>query len=445
MDEFRNGSDQSEPWEQPKRNEWQPPQNNEENHWQRPQGGYHPYGEPGMGGFQFEPRRKGRPRIFSGFLMILLIASMVTNWFAISTLRDEVETLQNDLRLMDEDGDWSSDEDDGWGSGDSRFQEPTIPQLESIGNPQITLLPSQPGGAALSSVDVYQQCINSVVYIRISGGGGSEGSGVMMSRDGYIITNAHVVEGGRRADVTLHDGSKYTAQLVGYDWAADLAILKIEGENFSAARFADSDGLMVGQRVAAMGSPWGYELKDTMSQGVLSGLNRELYHNMGKAKFIQFDAAVSSGSSGGALIDEYGRVIGIVTMKYVVDMDYESYVENLSFAIPMTEAKVVLDEIIKYGSVRRRPNIGVTLNPLTDEQKEDRNLDAGLLVVAVTPDSPAERAGIELGDVLLSADGETLYGTGDLLAVRNEKEYGDMILFTAERDGRTEVFELVFE
>ena len=440
MDDFRTGSGQREPWEQPDR------EPSRQGNWQsqeRNQSQYSPsyYGTGGP--FQMPQKKQKTKRLsfFSFFLVVALIASIVGSWSVIYQLQQQVDELAAVVSHIE-------GKDDGWGDGwgdREEFRVPSIPGTEAMGNPQLILQPSQPGGVALTSTELYKQCADSVVYIRISGGGGSEGSGVMMSRDGYIITNAHVVEGGRRADVTLHDGSKHIATLVGYDWAADLAVLKIDGENFTAAHFADSDGLNIGQRVAAMGSPWGFELKGTMSEGILSGMNRDLYHNGEKAKFLQFDAAVSSGSSGGALIDEYGRVIGIVTMKYVVDMDYESYVENLSFAIPMTEAKAVIDSIIQFGSVQRRPNIGVTLNPLTQQQQEDWGLDYGLLVINVAPDSPAQRADIQKGDILLTADGESLYGTGDLLAVRDEKQYGDMILFTAERDGDTLVLELVFE
>ena len=446
MDDFKTGNGQQEPWDKPEQGSWQrPKESSAQGSWQAPQekgNKYRPVYENDMSGgrFQMPPERQKVKRFsfFNVFLLVVLIVSMVSSRSAIAQLQLQVDALTADMAQ------WEDDVWDGsWGSDDA-FQEPAIPRTESVGNPRLTLQPSQPGGTPLTGTELYAQCADSVVYIRISGGGGSEGSGVMMSRDGYIITNCHVVEGGRRAEVTLHDGSKHTATLVGYDWAADLAVLKIDGENFSAARFADSDGLAVGQRIVSLGSPWGYELKGTMSEGIISGLNRELFHNVARTKFIQFDASVSSGSSGGALIDAYGRVIGIVTMKYVVDMDYESYVENLSFAIPMTEAKAVIDEIIQFGSVQRRPNLGLTLNPLTSEQQNDWKLDSGLLVVNVAPDSPAERAGVRRGDVILSADGESLYSVGDLAAVRDTKQYGETLLLTAERDGETIVLEVVF-
>ena len=439
MDEFKTGNNPAEPWEQPERRERQAPQD-----------GYRPTydyeGRMGGGQFQFQPRQKQKPRLFTAVLLILLVLSMVSNWIAIGVLRDEVATLSDKLRVL-EDDDWYSggEEDEDWSSGGGGFKEPTIPAAENVSNPQITLLPSRPNGTSLSSAEIYKQCIDSIVYIHISGGGGWEGSGVMMTRDGYIITNAHVVEGGRRADVTLHDGSKHEATLVGYDWSADLAVLKIEGDHFSAASFADSDGLITGQQVAAMGSPYSSALKGTITQGIISGLNRELRYHAGKLKFIQFDAAVSSGNSGGALIDEYGRVIGIVTMKYVVDLEYDSYVENISFAIPMTEAKATIESIFRFGSVRKRPNIGLTLSVLSDEQKDDWNLDSGLLVTAVATDGPAERAGVLVGDILLSADGETLYSISDLQILRDGKQYGDSMMFIAERDGMTEALELIFE
>ena|GEM_PF-2450748 len=450
MDDFRTGSGQPDPWDEPEKRSWKTPQRpSDQGSWQPPQQNQNAYRTPydgGAGGGPFQmPQKRQKARRFSPFtvlLVALLLFSMSSSWSAIRQLRQEVDELNAVITEWDDDS-WGDDYD-SW-SRDDEFREPQIPRTEAVGNPQFALQPSQPGGTALTSAELYQQCADSVVYIRISGGGGSEGSGVMMSRDGYIITNAHVVEGGRRADVTLHDGSKHIATLVGYDWAADLAVLKIDGENFTPARFADSDNLNIGQRVVTMGSPWGFELKGTMSEGIISGMNRELYHHGLRTKFIQFDASVSSGSSGGALIDAHGRVIGIVTMKYVVDMDYESYVENLSFAIPMTEAKAVIDEIISFGSVQRRPNIGVTLNPLTELQQIEQDLDCGLLVVHVEPDSPAQRAGLENGDIILSVDGEDLYSTGDLLAVRETKQYGDTILFIAQRDGETVMLELVFE
>lgn len=329
----------------------------------------------------------------------------------------------------------------------------TVQGQPGVGHPSVELMPApelrraptgdgtvltlaeRPAEAAMSFQDIYKKVSPSVVFIRAATGQGiAQGTGVVMSADGYIITNAHVIEGSFRADVVLEDGGQYEALLVGSDAATDLAVLKIDAQGLTPAEFGDSDQMEVGDVVVAIGNPMGEELRGTMTDGILSAINRDMEVEGRQMTLLQTTAALNTGNSGGALINDMGQVIGITNMKL---MAYNSTVEGLGFAIPSRTAKTVVDDLIGYGVVKGRPMLGITVRPLTAEERTGRSLDHGLWVEQVEEKSDAWTRGIRTGDVLLSANGVELSVNDDLLELKNALAVGETIRFCLWREGET--------
>ena len=329
----------------------------------------------------------------------------------------------------------------------------TVQGQPGVGHPSVELMPApelrrapngdgtvltlaeRPAEAAMSFQDIYKKVSPSVVFIRAATGQGiSQGTGVVMSADGYIITNAHVIEGSFRADVVLEDGGQYEALLVGSDAATDLAVLKIDAQGLTPAEFGDSDQMEVGDVVVAIGNPMGEELRGTMTDGILSAINRDMEVEGRQMTLLQTTAALNTGNSGGTLINDMGQVIGITNMKL---MAYNSTVEGLGFAIPSRTAKTVVDDLIGYGVVKGRPMLGITVRPLTAEERTGRSLDHGLWVEQVEEKSDAWTQGIRTGDVLLSANGVELSVNDDLLELKNALAVGETIRFCLWREGET--------
>ena len=329
----------------------------------------------------------------------------------------------------------------------------TVQGQPGVGHPSVELMPApelrrapngdgtvltlaeRPAEAAMSFQDIYKKVSPSVVFIRAATGQGiSQGTGVVMSADGYIITNAHVIEGSFRADVVLEDGGQYEALLVGSDAATDLAVLKIDAQGLTPAEFGDSDQMEGGDVVVAIGNPMGEELRGTMTDGILSAINRDMEVEGRQMTLLQTTAALNTGNSGGALINDMGQVIGITNMKL---MAYNSTVEGLGFAIPSRTAKTVVDDLIGYGVVKGRPMLGITVRPLTAEERTGRSLDHGLWVEQVEEKSDAWTQGIRTGDVLLSANGVELSVNDDLLELKNALAVGETIQFCLWREGET--------
>lgn len=303
------------------------------------------------------------------------------------------------------------------------------------GDGTVLTLAERPAEVAMSFQDIYKKVSPSVVFIRAATGQGiAQGTGVVMSADGYIITNAHVIEGSFRADVVLEDGGQYEALLVGSDAATDLAVLKIDAQGLTPAEFGDSDQMEVGDVVVAIGNPMGEELRGTMTDGILSAINRDMEVEGRQMTLLQTTAALNTGNSGGALINDMGQVIGITNMKL---MAYNSTVEGLGFAIPSRTAKTVVDDLIGYGVVKGRPMLGITVRPLTAEERTGRSLDHGLWVEQVEEKSDAWTRGIRTGDVLLSANGVELSVNDDLLELKNALAVGETIRFCLWREGET--------
>ncbi|TCJ16014.1 PDZ domain-containing protein [Rubrobacter taiwanensis] len=273
------------------------------------------------------------------------------------------------------------------------------------------------------------------------------GSGVIYREDGYIITNAHVVGDAGAVNVAFADGSTERGEVVGTDPFTDLAVVRVDRNGLPAAAFADSGEVVVGQLAVAIGSPSGFQ--STVTSGVVSGLNREIpaeftqgVQSPALVDLIQTDAAISPGSSGGALANREGEVIGI-NVAYLPQTRSGAPVEGIGFAIPSTTAASVADQIIETGEAVH-PFLGIAPVDLTPEIAERFGIpaDSGVIVAEVVPDSPADEAGLRREDVITAVDGTRIEGSGDLFAVLREYRPGDTVQLTVVRDGSEQTVEL---
>lgn len=246
------------------------------------------------------------------------------------------------------------------------------------------------------------------------------GSGIIISSDGYIVTNEHVINGATEISVILNTGEEYTAQLTGKDEKTDLAVLKIDKTGLSAAVLGDSENVQVGELAVAIGNPLGRELAGSVTAGVVSAVNRTMTVENKTYNLIQTDAAINPGNSGGALVNKYGQVIGINTIKLS-----SSDVEGIGFAIAISEAKPIIDQLAENGYVSGRPLVGISVL----EQR------SGLLVKGVSAGSGAEKAGLKEGDLIVKVDGEAVRSSSVFNEVRDKKSPGDSLTLTIVRDG----------
>ena len=295
----------------------------------------------------------------------------------------------------------------------------------------------------MTAAEVYAATVNSTVGITTSGTTNvfgyesvtaASGSGFIITEDGYILTNYHVIEGSDSITVTMYDGSSYDAELIGYDQSNDVAVLKIDASGLTPVTFGDSDKLVVGQDVLAIGNPLG-ELTFTLTTGVVSALDREITLSGSlRMKLIQTDCAINSGNSGGALFNMYGEVVGITNAKYS-SSGYEASVDNIGFAIPVNTVTGIVEQIMTDGEISS-PYIGLSVRDV-DESLLDFGIPAGAEVHAVTEDSPAAEAGLEENDIITAANGETITGSGDLVDFIRACQAGDKVELTVYRKGET--------
>lgn len=269
----------------------------------------------------------------------------------------------------------------------------------------------------------------------------AEGSGIIISEDGYILTNNHVINSsstssyyslGEATKVSVYsynDETEYEATIVGTDEETDLAVIKIEKTGLQAAELGDSDSVTVGEFAMAVGNPLG--MQSSVTAGMIGAVNREITGSDGKKyKLIQTDAAINSGNSGGALVNSKGQVIGINTLKIA-----STGVEGMGFAIPINSAKPIYEQLITYNKVKR-PYIGITGRDLSKELAEKNNLPEGVYVVGVEEFSAAEKAGIQPGDVIIRVNGEEVKTMNKLNEIKNEHQIGETITVTINRNGK---------
>ena len=295
----------------------------------------------------------------------------------------------------------------------------------------------------MTPAEVYAQNVNSTVGIRTSittnywgyqTQAAAAGSGFILSADGYILTNYHVVEDSNSITVSLYDGTEYDATLVGCDESNDIAVLKIDAEGLTPVVLGDSDNLNVGDQVVAIGNPLG-ELTFSLTTGVVSALNREVTLSSNVTmNLIQTDCAINSGNSGGALFNLYGEVIGITNAKYSSSSSSsEASIDNIGFAIPLNHVKNIVKSIIETGSITK-PYIGVTVSSVSSEAQA-YGLPTGAAVRSVEADSPAAKAGLEENDIITEVDGTAINSSTELVNYVGEKTPGDELTFKVYRQG----------
>lgn len=299
---------------------------------------------------------------------------------------------------------------------------------------QINSKPSDSSSSSsdgMSGEDIYKKVSPSVVsVISTTSEGQGSGSGVIMSKDGYIITNNHVVEGAQSVSVQLSDSSSLDATIVGTDEQTDLAVIKVESStDLTPAEFGDSDQLQPGEYAYAIGSPGGVQFANTITGGRISAINRDLTVNDRVMSLIQTDASINNGNSGGALINEYGQVVGITSAKLSGNAFGSATVEGMGFAIPINTAKDIVDGIIQNGYVSGRPSIGITGRNVSSQ---DGSI-SGVQVYSIDSRAKAASEGLKVGDVITAVDGTPTPTMDEVNTVKADKKAGDKLTLSVYR------------
>lgn len=290
----------------------------------------------------------------------------------------------------------------------------------------------------LSLQELYSRCAQSVVGIRADyadESGYAWGTGIVVSADGLILTNQHVIDLATSATVTLSDGGEYPAKLVGEDVVTDIALLQIQAQGLVPAQFGDSGELQVGESVAAIGNPLSDRFTNSLTDGIVSAINRDVTVDGRQMTLIQTNAALNEGNSGGPLLNRQGQVVGVTNMK-MVNYYSEVTVEGIGFAIPSTTVKTVVDQLLAQGSVVGRPGIGITVIPVDRTVSERFNIPRGLYVCDVERSSDAWAQGVRPDDIILKVNGLEVRSSSELIAIRDSLSVGDSLDVTLWRDGQ---------
>lgn len=306
---------------------------------------------------------------------------------------------------------------------------PTIDRVE--GDPELRFFCTAAEGEALTAQEVYAAVNPSVVMVAvvIDEEKASIGTGVILTEDGYVVTNAHVIAGGLSAWVALDTGEVLDAELVGFDSNEDLALLKlVDGQGLPAARLGDSDACVVGDQVYAIGNPLGVELRGTLTNGLISAIDRQVTMEGRVMTMLQTTAALNNGNSGGPLINDQGQVIGINTMKMSGGKTATATVEGLGFAVPTRRVVAVINDIMATGAFHGIPSLGIYVG---QEMQADGAYQ--LVIYDVTEDYGAAEAGLLPGDVILAADGTEVHETWELLDLRGRHIVGESMVLTVQR------------
>lgn len=336
----------------------------------------------------------------------------------------------DDYRNEDDDVQGGADDievDDSGEENAAPVTAPTVirdfPSLEQLAAPD----------DAMSIPDIYDKVSPAVVGVSCSVRNGTQvGTGFVISDDGYVVTNAHVIEDYLSVMIVDADMNEYEAEVIGYDSMTDIAVLKVdpEGKDMVAVELGKSSELRIGELAIAIGNPLGFDLYGTMTTGIISGLNRTVTIDDNTMNLLQTSAVINNGNSGGPLIDAYGRVIGITSAKVSTQ-----YGEGLGFAIPIDEAIPIIENLIKYGYVPGRPSLGITVQNINELMSLYYRMPQGVYVFTVTPDSGADKAGIVAGDIIIAIEGEEVTTSDELNEIKNRYAVGDTVTLTVYRGG----------
>lgn len=315
---------------------------------------------------------------------------------------------------------------------------PVIAPGPGVENGPTVQLHDRPGANVpmMSIPEIYQQVSPSVVMI-LAGSGSSMalGTGIIMSADGYIITNAHIIADSDDIQIVMHDNETiHNAAIMGADTTTDIAVLKIEADNLNPAVFGDSDQVVVGESVVTIGNPYSMSYAQTVTDGIISGVRRNVYDGSTSTNFLQTNAQLNPGNSGGPLINMYGQVIGINSAK-IMSSGTATY-EGLGFAIPMTEAKEIVDELIRYGYIAPDPVIGITVSYVSQDSDVAQAMVSGCMVMSIEADSDAYKNGLRIGDIITQINGKSFDDLDGFIDEKNRYQVGDKISLRYWRMGK---------
>ena len=379
---------------------------------------------PGQPKKHTSPRKKRKGlKIFLFCMLGLLLVSGVVTALWLGGAFDDHRSYHDDDFEQRHDEDYYDNSEHG---------ETTIKRLPNTD--QVKLRYNESHGEALTIQEIYQKVNPSTVTVLTGNRDGSAmvGTGVIFTEDGYILTNAHVIAGGSECYVVLDTGEDYRACLLGLDEEKDLAVIKIAASGLPAAEFGDSDALTVGDPVFAIGNPLGVELRGTLTDGIVSAINRDVDVDGVTMTLIQTNAALNNGNSGGPLINQYGQVIGINVMKMGMDRWSTASVEGLGFAIPIASSAYIVNDILRCGEVQGEPVLGISVDRtpayLPDGQQAAR-------VYTVDLNGPGDKAGLEVDDLIYEADGVRVETSNDLLRVRHRHAAGEEMILKVCRGG----------
>jgi len=386
-----------------------------------------------------KPKKEPKPRksvwktLLAAVLVIGLVAAGcgITGWCVREYWEERAERMEDHLLTRIED-----------------LQQ----QLDSIGNVTGTPIPIPTDGSAMSPSQLYASCVDSVVSISStiqssgfygSSEGASSGSGFILTEDGYVVTNYHVIEDASAVSVILHDDTEYKAEVVGHDSTNDIAVLKVEAENLPAAALGSSAALNIGDMVAAIGNPLG-ELASTQTIGYVSGINREITTDNTIISMIQTDAVINPGNSGGPLFNMYGQVIGITTAKYSGTTGSGASIEGIGFAIPIDDVVPIIHDLIEYGYVTGA-YMGVTVMNTDAESAAMYGLPTGARIEEVVAGGAADRAGLQPKDIIIDLGGHKVSNITDLTRALRKFKAGDTTTVTFLRGGREMTLDILLD
>ncbi len=403
------------------------------------------------------PKKKGRSWL-KALIAVLVVIGLITGSALIFPNKNAARTERKDDSNKSDFGQFILPRDDDDDTMPDDFREffedfytaaensRTVIKIERAALPVEFECAVVPAGEELSLQELYRRCSPSIVAISgyIDGKSGYNwGTGVILSEDGLVLTNTHVIADCDRASVTLGDDSVWEAKLVGADSISDIAVLKIEAEGLTPAVFGDSAALEVGDSVAAIGNPLGEEFRLTLTRGIISAIERGVNFKGHSMNLLQTDTAINEGNSGGPLLNMYGQVIGITNMKM---MSSYSSIEGIGFAIPSVTVVKIINIIVRQGVVSGRPSIGITVGAIPDaarEQWPDKMPESGgLYITAVAEGSDALAQGIRPGDIILEADGVAVSATSELSGMKDKLAVGDTMHFKILRDGEILEFDV---
>ncbi len=320
---------------------------------------------------------------------------------------------------------------------------PTVPTVENLADNEF-LTPAQ---VYANNVEAVVGISNESTSYNVFGQPteyASSGSGFIVTSDGEILTNYHVIQGAQTLTVTLYDGSQYPATVIGYEATSDVALIKIEATGLKTTTLGNSSDLYVGAEVAAIGNPLG-ELTYSLNVGYISSMERSVNTDGTPINMMQIDVSINSGNSGGPLFDMKGNVVGINTAKYSGSTSSGTTIEGIGFAIPIDDVKLIINDLRTNGAVLDRAALGITASSVTSSESKRFNLPMGAYVESVTAGSAAEKAGLKVGDIIIGLDKYEIEQYEDLSSALKKYRAGDEAVLTVYRNGKTLTLDVVFD